>query len=207
MTDQAESPENGESPKAMISQLPHFAMRANAPRPPARPFFKPANSAERVVSEKAALERQSGDRSFIERMGVMAPTTNFVPPTQRRITEIPNLNAARALDGAADSKRLSISKHIKVSGEISGCEKLVVEGEVDAKLSGVTTLDICAQGKMRGTADVEGAVVQGTFEGTLVVRGHLDIPAGGSVRGTISYKCVTVANGAKLAGNITILED
>jgi cytoskeletal protein CcmA (bactofilin family) len=208
MPDQTESPASGgDQSKSTVGQLPHFALRANAPRPPAKPFFKATISAEKTMSDKAALERQSGDRSFIERMGVMAPTANFTPPPQRRVTEIPNLNAVRALDGAADSKKLTIGKHIKVSGEISGCECLVVEGEVDANLMGVKNLEIAACGKLKGKADVESARVCGVFDGTLIVHGHLDVPAGASVHGTISYQSVSVAHGGKLSGTITTLAD
>lgn len=192
--------------KPMIEQLPHFAMRANTPRPPAKPFFK-TTSAARAVSEKAALERPSGDREFIERMGVRAPTASFTPPPQRRITEIPNLNPARALDSDPTGKTLTIGKHIKVSGEISGCERLSVEGEVDATITGLARLDVAVGAKVAGKAEVEKAVIHGSFDGTLIVRGHLDVVAGASVRGTISYKSVTVAHGAKLAGNISVLED
>jgi cytoskeletal protein CcmA (bactofilin family) len=205
MADRAESAATSEQSKPSVGQLPHFALRANTPRPPAKPFFKAVASAEKSVSDKAALERQSGDRTFIERMGVMAPTANFTPPPQRRITEIPNLNAVRALDVAADSKKLTIGKHIKVSGEISGCERLIVEGEVDATMTGMTTLDVAACGKVAGNAEVNSATVSGSFNGTLIVHGHLEIPSGASVHGTISYQTVSVANGAKLSGTISVI--
>ena len=196
-----------DSNRPMIEQLPHFAARQSGPvlRPPAKPFFK-ATSAEKAVSEKAALERPSGDRSFIERMGVMAPTTTYTPPPQRRMTEIPNLNPNRILETKSDDKNLMIGKHIKVSGEISGCERLCVEGEVDATITGLKKLEIAVGGKVSGKADVESAVVNGSFNGTLIVQGHLDIAAGATVRGTISYKSVSVANGGKLGGTVTPLD-
>jgi cytoskeletal protein CcmA (bactofilin family) len=209
MADQTESQdpthESGHEKKTMVGQLPHFALRANSPRPPARPFFKAASTAEQSVAEKAALERPSGDRNFIERMGVRAPTTSYTPPPQRRVTEIPNLNAARTLDAPHDGKKLVISRNIKVSGEISGCERLVVEGEVDATMTGLVALEVSVTGKVSGKAEVDSAVVHGSFDGTLIVHGHLEIPSGASVHGTISYQTVMVANGAKLSGTISIL--
>lgn len=196
----------GEDEKSAVRSLPHFALRAGGIRPPAKPFFKTA-SAEKAVSEKAALERPSGDRSFIERMGVMAPTASYTPPPQRRTTEIPNLNTVRAAEAETCGKKLNIGKQIKVSGEISGCEHLVVEGEVDAVMHGVTRLEIAPGGKVAGKADVETAVVLGAFDGALTVHGHLDIVAGASVHGEISYRSVSVANGAKLTGTISMLDD
>jgi cytoskeletal protein CcmA (bactofilin family) len=207
MAEQPDAPAKpGEDTTAGVGQLPHFALRAKAPRPPAKPFFKPATSAEKTMSEKAALERQSGDRSFIERMGVLAPTASYTPPPQRRATEIPNFNTVRALDAAGDGKKLVIGKQIRVSGEISGCEHLLVEGEIDAAVTGVSVLEVAAGARMAGSAEVDKAVIAGSFEGALTVREHLEIPSGGTVRGTIAYKTVSVTSGGTLAGTISVRE-
>ncbi len=188
-----------------ISSLPHFAMRPSALRPPAKPFFK-ATSAQKALNEKAALERPSGDRAFIERMGVMAPTANYTPPPQRRVTEIPNPKSVReANEAKGETNKLVISKHIKVSGEISGCDRLTVEGCVDATITGLKKIEIAVGGKVAGKCEVDAASVNGSFDGTLIVNGHLEIVAGASVKGTISYKTVSVANGGSLSGTVTQL--
>jgi cytoskeletal protein CcmA (bactofilin family) len=198
-----ELPTNASISNSNVSSLPHFAMRPSNLRPPAKPFFK-ATSAQKALNEKAALERPSGDRAFIERMGVMAPTTNYTPPPQRRITEIPNLKSVReAAEAQNEANKLTITKHIKVSGEISGCDRLVVEGSVDATITGLKKIEIAASGKVAGKCEVDVALVNGSFDGTLAVNGHLEIAAGASVKGTISYRSVSVANGGSLAGNIT----
>ncbi|MDX2143656.1 MAG: polymer-forming cytoskeletal protein [Rhodospirillaceae bacterium] len=206
IADSSSTPASAESSAQTPASLPHFALRPGGARPPAKPFFKVATSAEKSVADKAALERQSGDRSFIERMGVMAPTSSYTPPPQRRVTEIPNLAAARAAEPDVDGKKLVIGKHIKVTGEISGCDKLHVDGRVDAAMNDIVTLDVSVGGVVSGSATVERAVIAGIFDGTLIVRGDLDVTATGSVRGTISYKNVTVAAGGKLSGNITLLD-
>jgi cytoskeletal protein CcmA (bactofilin family) len=188
------------------ASLPHFALRPGGARPPAKPFFKVATSAEKSVADKAALERQSGDRSFIERMGVMAPTSSYTPPPQRRVTEIPNFASARAVEPDVDGKKLVIGKHIKVTGEISGCDKLHVDGRVDAVMSDIVTLNVAMGGVVSGSATVEHAIIAGSFDGTLIVRGDLEIAATGTVHGTISYQGVTVATGGKLSGTVTLLD-
>ncbi|MBL8629764.1 MAG: polymer-forming cytoskeletal protein [Rhodospirillaceae bacterium] len=195
---------------ASVTSLPHFAVRADNKgstlRPPAKPFFK-ATSAQKSLNEKAALERPSGDRAFIERMGVMAPTSTYTPPPQRRTTEIPNLKSVReAAEAKSDANKLTITKRIKVSGEISGCERLVVEGCVDAVMIGLKKIEVAVGGKAAGKADVESAIINGRFDGTLIVRGHLEIAAGAHVSGAISYKSVSVAVGGSLTGTVTLLD-
>jgi cytoskeletal protein CcmA (bactofilin family) len=207
MSEQTADPSSVPAPSAGTpASLPHFALRPGAVRPPAKPLYTVQTSAEKAVADKAALERPSGDRSFIERMGVMAPTASYTPPPQRRVTEIPNLAQARTAETDGDGKKLNIGKHIKVSGEISGCETLHVEGRVDAAMNEIAVLEITASGVVSGSATVGRAVIAGTFDGTLTVEGDLEIAAGGSVRGTISYKSVSVAAGGKLSGTIALLD-
>jgi cytoskeletal protein CcmA (bactofilin family) len=200
-----------DSKEKTIGTLPHFAMRAEgarlgALRPPAKPFFKPT-TADKALREKAALERPSGDRTFIERMGVMAPTASYRPPPQRRATEIPNYKSVRAAQEAKDeTNNLTIGKRLKVVGEISGCARLYVEGSVDAVIIGLKKIDIAPSGKVVGKADVHDAVVSGTFSGTMIVRGHLEIHAGAIVTGEISYKSVSIAAGGVLTGTVKQLD-
>jgi len=166
-----------------VGFLPHVALRRADVRPPAKPFFK---------------GKAMSDRS---------PGTTFTPQIPRRVADIPNPAALRAAEAESDGKRLVIGKQIRMSGEISGCEKLVVEGQVDATLSDVKAIDVTATGAFKGSAAVDSAVIAGAFEGTLIVRGHLEIAGSGSVKGTVTYKTVAVASGGKLSGNITIVED
>ena len=97
-------------------------------------------------------------------------------------------------------------KQIRMSGEISGCERLVVEGKVEANLSDVKAVEVTTNGTFKGNAEVESAMIAGTYEGNLKVRGHLEIAPSGVVKGGVAYKTITVANGGKILGSIESID-
>jgi cytoskeletal protein CcmA (bactofilin family) len=165
-----------------VGQLPHLSMRRQGVRPPVKPF-----SAKPLFKGKPMPLQ---DRTF-------------TPQIPRRVADIPNPAAQRAAEAENEGKRFVVGKQIRLSGEITGCEKLVVEGQVDARLSEVKAIEVSPAGMFKGTAAVEQAIIAGAFDGTLTV-GHLEIAATGSVSGTITYKTVAIANGGKLTGNITV---
>jgi len=158
----------------------------------------PANIAAPTPAAQQTKGRTMSDRFSPDRMAA------FSPQVAKRVADIPNLTIAR--DADMDGKRLVIGKQIRMSGEISGCEKLVVEGKVDATLSDVKSIEVTANGIFKGNAEVDSAVIAGTYEGTLKVNGHLEIAPSGVVKGGVSYKTIAVANGGKLLGSIESID-
>jgi cytoskeletal protein CcmA (bactofilin family) len=171
---------------------------AASPKFPAQTFSSPHFAAPAPAAQQTK-GRTMSDRFSSDRMAA------FSPQVAKRVADIPNLTIARG-DADMDGKRLVIGKQIRMSGEISGCEKLVVEGKVEATLSDVKAIEVTANGTFKGNADVESAVIAGTYEGTLKVNGHLEIAPSGVVKGGVSYKTIAVANGGKLLGSIESIE-
>ena len=136
------------------------------------------------------------DRFSTDRMAA------FTPQIPRRVADIPNPAMARGSDADSDGKRLVVGKQIRMKGEISGCERLIVEGHVDASLSEVKEIDVTVNGSFHGNAEVDTAMIAGTYEGSLKVHGHLDIAPTGVVKGNVSYKTIAVANGGRVLGTI-----
>jgi len=97
----------------------------------------------------------------------------FTPQVQKRVADIPNLTAVRSPEADLEGKRLVIGKQVRMSGEIAGCEKLVVEGTVEASISEVKSIEVTANGTFKGNAEVENAVIAGTYEGSLKVTATL----------------------------------
>ncbi len=194
---------------------------ANDVRPPLKPFgaktgiknnpffgVSQINPPPSKIAQKLAAAtpqpsklkgRTMSDRFSPDRMAA------FSPQVAKRIADIPNLTIARNNEDA-DGKRLVIGKQIRMSGEIAGCEKLIVEGKVDATLNEVKAIEVTVNGAFKGNAEVESAVIAGTYEGSLKVNGHLEITLSGVVKGSVSYKTVSVANGGKLLGSIETIE-
>jgi len=102
----------------------------------------------------------------------------------------------------ADLRRLIVGREISLSGEITSCDKLIVEGSVEANLQNCHEIEIAESGLFKGTASIDEAEVRGRFEGELIVRRRLLIRAGGKVVGTIRYGQLEVEAGGELSGEI-----
>jgi len=88
------------------------------------------------------------------------------------------------------------------SGEIASCNRLIVEGTLEAKLDDCQYVIINEGGIFRGEGSADNADVRGSFEGNLVVRKRLLIRATGQVSGTIAYGEIEIECGGKISGKI-----
>jgi cytoskeletal protein CcmA (bactofilin family) len=214
-------------------EVAHFARPASRGRPPAKAYMsKPfsaragkagallrkgpiikwhthasfAKAAEAAATHREAKGENMSERFIAERLTSDRASTTFNPQIPRRVPDIPNLGSMKGSEADIEGKRLLVGKAVSLSGEIGGCERLVVEGKVDVTLSDVKTLEVGAQGVFKGTAAVEAAIIAGTFEGTLKVSGHLEVGPGAVVKGTVTYGTIAVASGGKLLGTIESVE-
>jgi cytoskeletal protein CcmA (bactofilin family) len=101
-----------------------------------------------------------------------------------------------------EMRRLSVGREITLSGEINSCDKLFIEGSVEANLTNCRDVDIAEGGLFKGSASIEEAEVRGRFEGNLVVRKRLLIKASGRVSGTIRYGQIEIECGGQISGDI-----
>ena len=104
-----------------------------------------------------------------------------------------------------DAKRLTVGREISLSGEISACEMLVVEGAVKATLDGCKTLEIARSGKFNGTAHVAMADIAGLFHGTLMVTDRVILRATGRILGTLRYGEMEIERGGRLEGTAEVI--
>ncbi len=107
---------------------------------------------------------------------------------------------------SVEGRKLVVGREICLSGEIKTCEKLIVEGRVEADLNDSQSLEISEPGLFKGHATVEDCEVHGTFEGDLTVTGCLLIRPTGRVSGRIRYADIEIAKGGRLTGDIAVLE-
>jgi cytoskeletal protein CcmA (bactofilin family) len=105
-------------------------------------------------------------------------------------------------DDTVEPKKLIVGPGITLSGEINLCERLVVEGSVQANLQDCRHMTITETGFYDGNAAIDEAEVYGRFEGDLVVRNRLLIRATGRVSGTISYGQIEIDAGGRISGTI-----
>jgi cytoskeletal protein CcmA (bactofilin family) len=99
-------------------------------------------------------------------------------------------------------RKLIVGREISLSGEITSCDMLMVEGSVEANLTNCRDIDIAESGLFKGSAAIEEAEIRGRFEGNLVVRKRLLIKASGRVSGTIRYGQIEIECGGQISGDI-----
>lgn len=137
-------------------------------------------------------------------------SSSFHPDVARRavpdIPGIPPRRLDRQVATDADSKRLVIGRDICLSGEITSCDRLVVEGQVEAVLPNARVIEVAPTGFFKGSADVEEADVSGRFEGELIVRDRLIVRAGGRIRGAIRYGRIVIESGGQISGDMQTLD-
>jgi cytoskeletal protein CcmA (bactofilin family) len=90
-------------------------------------------------------------------------------------------------DDSVEARKLIVGRGISLSGEITSCDRLVIEGSVEANLQNCQHVEITETGVFNGNAAIDDVEVSGRFEGDLVVRKRLLIRASGHVSGTITY--------------------
>ncbi len=108
--------------------------------------------------------------------------------------------------GDAPGSKLFIGVNIKLKGvEISDCDVLVIEGEVDATVHS-KLMQIASPGTLHGTALIDVAEIYGEFAGELTARTRLVVHGTGRVSGTIRYGKLIVAEGGELSGDVKRLD-
>jgi cytoskeletal protein CcmA (bactofilin family) len=114
----------------------------------------------------------------------------------------PPASVAALRRSETDVRTLIVGREISLSGEINSCNKLVVEGSVEANLQNCRDVDISETGLFKGSASIDEAEVRGRFEGNLTVRKRLLIRSTGKVTGTIRYGQIEIECGGQISGDI-----
>lgn len=104
-----------------------------------------------------------------------------------------------------DVKRLIVGRDISLSGEITACDVLVVEGSVQATLSNSAAIEIAESGTFKGEAEIDRADISGVYDGTITVRARLTVRSSGRVIGTIRYGEIEIEAGGIISGDVQMM--
>lgn len=134
------------------------------------------------------------------------PTPQLRTATVARPATEPQPEAPRAPAAAsAVGKQLTVGQGIFLSGEITACDRVLVEGTVEATLTESRNLEVLAAGVFSGHADIETADIAGRFDGEITVSGKLVIRASGRVVGKVRYGQISIEAGGEIAGEVQVL--
>ncbi len=162
---------------------------------------------------KAAPAPRIPEAKPLPRVGV-APSLNLrkpVPaqpttPSTSRIADIPGMMPPRSEMRAygVEGKTLVVGREISLAGQIAACDKLVVEGRVEADLEHCRQLDVAPSGFYKGSAEIDEAEICGRFEGTLTVHKRLRVRATARIKGSVTYGQIEVEVGGEIAGEMRL---
>ena len=133
------------------------------------------------------------------RRGVPNKTVVFHPDVPRGAPDPVPADAPGRVE--SDPKRLTVGRETTISGgTVLDCERLTVEGTVEASMPDGRLLEIVKGGTFKGTVTVDNADIAGAFEGELKVKKRLFIRASGRVSGKIRYGQFEVERGGRIDG-------
>jgi len=133
------------------------------------------------------------------RRGVPNKTVVFHPDVPRGAPDPVPADAPGRVE--SDPKRLTVGRETTISGgTVLDCERLTVEGTVEATMPDGRLLEIVKAGTFKGTVTVDSADIAGSFEGELKVKKRLFIRASGRVAGTVRYGQLEVERGGRIEG-------
>jgi len=102
--------------------------------------------------------------------------------------------------------KLFVGVNIKLKGvEITDCDVLVIEGQVEATVHS-KAMEIAKPGTLKGNAQIDIAEIHGEFVGELTARTRLVVHGTGRISGTIRYGKLVIAEGGEITGDVKRLE-
>lgn len=163
---------------------------------------------------KAAENGPKASETKAKPLAAVAPSLNLRRPvpaqpttaSTSRLADIPGILPPRTevRPYGVEGKTLVVGREISLAGQIAACDKLVVEGRVEADLGHCRQLDVAATGFYKGSADIDEAEICGRFEGTLVVRKRLRVRSSARIAGHVTYGQIEVEAGGEITGDINL---
>ena len=126
-----------------------------------------------------------------------------LPEKPRRPTMKPNARRSEK-PRRSDGKILVIGREIVLNGKIDSCDRLVVEGQVEAKMKNCQEIEIAETGTFKGQVEFDRADISGIFEGDLTAREHLVVRATGRVIGKVRFGELEIERGGQIVGDVQI---
>ncbi|MFN4281868.1 MAG: polymer-forming cytoskeletal protein [Alphaproteobacteria bacterium] len=103
---------------------------------------------------------------------------------------------------AQDHKTLIVARDIAIGGKVGPCERLLVEGQLDAAVGECRELEVARGASFKGSIRVEDADIAGLFDGEMTVRRRLRVRASGRVKGRIAYGHIEIEPGGQIDGEV-----
>jgi cytoskeletal protein CcmA (bactofilin family) len=179
-----------ETPKSVPDALQELQL-------PVKPGARPAPATATVPMRPPVLPSRVPGEAL---RPIMEPTRR--PEAGLAPTPAPASSPGLPARREAEMRQLIVGREIRLAGEITSCDRLVVEGSVEANLANCRDIEISDTGIYKGSASIEEAEIRGRFDGVLNVRRRLLIRATGRVTGTVRYGQIEIERGGQISGDV-----
>ncbi len=150
------------------------------------------------------MERNDSGTSASAGRKESGDTPRMAPGRPEIVRRAPDIHAdAQRMGGRnGDGKKLVVGRDIALNGEIKSCDKLVVEGHVEADMRDCHEIEITETGSFKGAAEIEFADISGSFEGTLIARELLIVRGTGRITGSVRFGQLEIERGGEIIGDV-----
>jgi cytoskeletal protein CcmA (bactofilin family) len=127
------------------------------------------------------------------------------PESENAFANRKSAEAIRPRDAAAEGDSGWLGSSLRVRGEISGTEDLLIEGSVEGLIHlGERRLTVGPAAKVTADINAHDVVVHGSVKGDVHATGRIEIRTGGSVKGNLTTAQILIEDGADFKGTIEI---
>ena len=156
----------------------------------------PETMPQDTSTQSPVASRASAPAEHAAAARTMTPASP-VPAQARRTIDLPHGNSRRSERvGEHGERKLIVGKGLSVTGEITACDVLVVEGKM---------LEITENGQFRGSVEIENADIAGRYDGELTVHGRLTVRGTGRISGMIKYGELEINAGGQIIGELQVV--
>ena len=134
------------------------------------------------------------------------PAVSTAAPPRPAENPAPVVRSDPSRHGEIDSKKLIVGRDICLNGEITSCERLIVEGRIEVSLSDARFIEVAPTGYFKGNAEVKEADISGRFEGELIATERLTVRASGKISGSVRYGSIIIEPGGQVTGDMRPLD-
>jgi cytoskeletal protein CcmA (bactofilin family) len=156
----------------------------------------PGAAETKVLTPRSSMIAQRSKPSVMEQINRVNQQAGDIADIGRAKTEAPQ----------PSNQKLTIGPGVHIEGQISNCDTLVVEGEIEVSAV-ARSIEISPRGTFIGDAEIATADISGRFEGELTVADRLIVRSTGRVSGTILYKSIQIESGGRISGDIQVSEE
>lgn len=101
-----------------------------------------------------------------------------------------------------EARNAVIGPNVRIQGELSGEEDIVVEGRVEGKITVTKMLRIGPQAQVNAEVKAQAVVIAGKVVGNVSATDRVEILASGSLEGNIKAPKIAIAEGAQFRGSV-----